>query len=559
MVEFLKLKKSNCKNCHKCITHCPVKSIRFSGNQAHIISDECILCGECFVVCPQNAKQVEDETELVNVLLQNDAPVVASLAPSFVTYFEGVGYKSMKDALLKLGFADVEETALGATMVKREYERIAAEESQDIIITSCCHTVNLLIEKYYPHLVGCLAPVVTPMQAHCDAVKRRMPNAKTVFIGPCLSKKHEAYHVGVDACITFDELERMLKEADITVDAEDTHNPNSRARLFPTCGGILNTMTQWNTNYTYLAIDGLENCKAALEDISSGKLHRCFIEMSACVGSCIGGPIMEKYNNSPVRHYKSIIDFAGQKDFDIEQPDSNLLAGNYDCIEMERKMPTEDDIRNIMRQMGKFKPSDELNCGTCGYDSCREKAIAVYQGKAEITMCLPYLMDKSERFSNNILDNTPNGILAVNEKLEVQMINPAAMKICNIKSRSDVLGGPLVRIMDPIDFINVRNTGAVVKNQRDYYAEFDKYLELTIVHDKTQSNLIAMFRDVTKEEKDKEQKRIFNQQTLETADRVVDNQMRIVQESASLLGETAAETKIALAKLKEAIPHEDNE
>ena len=559
MVEFLKLKKSNCKNCHKCITHCPVKSIRFSGNQAHIISDECILCGECFVVCPQNAKQVEDETELVNVLLQNDAPVVASLAPSFVTYFEGVGYKSMKDALLKLGFADVEETALGATMVKREYERIAAEESQDIIITSCCHTVNLLIEKYYPHLVGCLAPVVTPMQAHCDAVKRRMPNAKTVFIGPCLSKKHEAYHVGVDACITFDELERMLKEADITVDAEDTHNPNSRARLFPTCGGILNTMTQWNTNYTYLAIDGLENCKAALEDISSGKLHRCFIEMSACVGSCIGGPIMEKYNNSPVRHYKSIIDFAGQKDFDIEQPDSNLLAGNYDCIEMERKMPTEDDIRNIMRQMGKFKPSDELNCGTCGYDSCREKAIAVYQGKAEITMCLPYLMDKSERFSNNILDNTPNGILAVNEKLEVQMINPAAMKICNIKSRSDVLGGPLVRIMDPIDFINVRNTGAVVKNQRDYYAEFDKYLELTIVHDKTQSNLIAMFRDVTKEEKDKEQKRIFNQQTLETADRVVDNQMRIVQEIASLLGETAAETKIALAKLKEAIPHEDNE
>ena len=222
-------------------------------------------------------------------------------------------------------------------------------------------------------------------------------------------------------------------------------------------------------------------------------------------------------------------------------------------------MPTEDDIRNIMRQMGKFKPSDELNCGTCGYDSCREKAIAVYQGKAEITMCLPYLMDKSERFSNNILDNTPNGILAVNEKLEVQMINPAAMKICNIKSRSDVLGGPLVRIMDPIDFINVRNTGAVVKNQRDYYAEFDKYLELTIVHDKTQSNLIAMFRDVTKEEKEKEQKRIFNQQTLETADRVVDNQMRIVQEIASLLGETAAETKIALAKLKEAIPHEDNE
>lgn len=557
MAEFLKLKKSNCKNCHKCIAHCPVKSIRFSGNQAHIINDECILCGQCFVVCPQNAKQVQDETELVSVLLDNDAPVVASLAPSFITYFEGVCYRTMKEALLKLGFADVEETALGATMVKRQYEKMVAEKSQDIIITSCCHTVNLLVEKYYPHLASFLAPVVTPMQAHCDDIKRRMPNAKTVFIGPCLSKKDEAYKVGIDACMTFDELASMLKEAEIEIEQAQDENPQSRARLFPTCGGILDTMTERNPEYTYLAIDGLDNCKAALEDISQGNMHRCFIEMSSCVGSCIGGPIMEKFQNSPIRHYKAIQEFAGKEDFDIPQPEADLLHASYECIEMDRKEPTEEEINKILREMGKYKPSDELNCGTCGYDSCRKKAAAVFQGKAEITMCLPYLMDKSERFSNNILDNTPNGIMAVNEKLEVQMINPSAMKIFNIKSRSDVLGGPLVRIMDPIDFINVRSNGETVKDRRDYYAEFDKFLEMTIVHDKTQGNLIALFRDVTNEEKEKEKKNIFNQQTVETADKVVDKQMQIVQEIASLLGETAAETKIALTKLKEAIPHED--
>ena len=172
MANFLTLKKSNCKNCYKCIRHCAVKSIRFSGNQAHIIGNECILCGQCFVVCPQNAKEIVDDREKVRVLLQSGAPVVASLAPSFVANYEGVGFESMREALKKLGFADAEETAIGATIVKNEYERMLKEEEHDIIITSCCHSVNLLIQKHFPNALQYLADVVSPMQAHCMDIKK---------------------------------------------------------------------------------------------------------------------------------------------------------------------------------------------------------------------------------------------------------------------------------------------------------------------------------------------------------------------------------------------------
>lgn len=188
-MDCLTLKKSNCKNCYKCIRHCPVKAIRFSGNQAHIIGDECILCGHCFVVCPQNAKEIVNETEKARVLINSGDPVYVSLAPSFIANYEGVGIGAMRDALKQLGFADVEETALGATVVKNEYERLLREEKRDIVISSCCHTVNLLIQKYFPNELPYLADVLSPMQAHCADIKKRHPGAKTVFIGPCVAKR----------------------------------------------------------------------------------------------------------------------------------------------------------------------------------------------------------------------------------------------------------------------------------------------------------------------------------------------------------------------------------
>ena len=559
MANCLTLKKSNCKNCYKCIRHCPVKAIRFSGNQAHIIGNECILCGHCFVVCPQNAKQIVDGTEKARVLLQSGAPVVVSLAPSFIANYDGVGIESMRKALKALGFFDVEETAIGATIVKTEYERLLAEEKRDIVITSCCHSINLLIQKHFPSALEYLADVMSPMQAHCADIKRRMPDAKTVFIGPCVAKKDEAEHYEglVDAVLTFEELTNWLKNERIELEKEVDNTPESRARFFPTTGGVLKTMAERIPDYTYIAIDGVENCIAALKDIENGKTHKCFIEMSACVGSCIGGPVMEKYHNtSPIKDYVTVANYAGEHDFEVEQPAPMSLRKYFTLIEKKLTPPTESEIMAVLRQMGKFKPSDELNCGSCGYNSCREKAVAIIQGKAEISMCLPFLKDKAESFSDTIVKNTPNGLIVLNENLEVQQINNAARKIMNIRSASDVLGEPVVRILDPTLFMMVKNSGRSVRDQRAYLAEYKKYVEQTVVYDPDSRMLIGIMRDITDEEADREKKARINKQTVEVADTVVEKQMRVVQEIASLLGETAAETKIALTKLKESIGDE---
>ena len=559
MSNCLTLKKSNCKNCYKCIRHCPVKAIRFSGNQAHIIGNECILCGQCFVVCPQDAKQIVDETEKVKVFLQSPEPVVVSLAPSFIANYTGVGINSMRDALQKLGFYDVEETAIGATIVKKEYERMLKEDERDVIITSCCHSVNLLIQKYFPSLLGYLADVVSPMQAHCQDIKKRFPNAKTVFIGPCVAKKDEAEHYEgiVDAVLTFEELTTMLNEKGIELKPEIDTTKESRARFFPTTGGILKTMTEKPEGYTYIALDGVENCIDALRDIENGKIHKCFIEMSACTGSCIGGPVMEKYHRSSrIKDYISVTDYAGEEDFDVSTPSFPEVRKQFEYIEHRLSEPSETEIMNVLRQMGKFKPSQELNCGSCGYNTCREKAKAVCQGKAEISMCLPFLKDKAESFSDAIVKNTPNGLIVLNENLEVQQINEAARHIMNIRQTSDILGDQVVRILDPSLFIEVRNTGRDIRNRIVYLAEYKKYVEQSVVFDRDTHLLIGIIRDITEEQLQRERRESMKSQTIEVADRVVDKQMRIVQEIASLLGETAAETKIALSKLKESISDE---
>ena len=559
MPNCLTLKKSNCKNCYKCIRHCPVKAIRFSGNQAHIIGNECILCGQCFVVCPQNAKEIVDETEKVKVFLQSGDPVIVSLAPSFIANYEGVGINAMRKALKQLGFYDVEETAIGATIVKTEYERMLKEDERDVIITSCCHSINLLIQKHYPQALEYLADVVSPMQAHCKDIKSRFPNAKTVFIGPCVAKKDEAEHYEgiVDAVLTFEELTEWFKSENIVLEKEMDNDICSRARFFPTTGGILKTMAQDIPGYTYLALDGVENCIAALKDVIDGKVHKCFIEMSACVGSCVGGPVMEKYHHSSsVKDFIAVSGYAGTKDFEVSQPKAVELKKNFGYIEQRSQMPTDMEIMNVLRQMGKFKPSQELNCGSCGYNTCREKAIAILQGKAEISMCLPFLKDKAESFSDAIVKNTPNGLIVLNEQLEVQQINDAARKMMNIRSANDIVGDQVVRILDPVVFMNVLRDKRSVHNERVFLAEYRRYVEQTVIYDQESRLLICIMRDITDEQDEREKKEKISRQTIEVADKVVDKQMRIVQEIASLLGETAAETKIALAKLKESISNE---
>ena len=557
MGDFLKLKKSNCVNCYKCIRRCPVKSIRFSGGQANIIENECILCGQCFVVCPQNAKEIADDREKVRVLMVDNETVVASIDPAFIARWEGIGIRGMEKALKQLGFAYVEEAARGAAIVKREYERILREEKPDILISSCCHSTNLLIQKHYQFAMPYLANVVSPMQAHSIDIKKRYEGAKTVFIGPCVAKKDEGEHYKgiVDVVLTFDELQQMFDEAGITLEPDMDETVHSKERMFPVAGGVIKTMEQ-NSEYTYLTIDGAEDCIAALKDIESGQIHKCFIEMDICAESCSNGPVMQKCQNTPVRSYQNIVRYAGSESFEVDDLTTLEKRKLYKYIEQNEDLPTEAQIREIMLRMGKTSGSQEYNCGSCGYATCREKAIAIYQGKAENTMCMPFLKDKAESFSESIIKNTPNGVIMLNENLEVQQINKAACSIMNLPGPSAVLGEQVVRVLDPKDFMDVLQSGIAIRDKRVYLTEYRKYVEETIVYDPEYRIILCIMRDVTAEEEQREKKEEICRATIDVADRVVEKQMRIVQEIASLLGETAAETKIALTKLKESVQDE---
>ncbi len=559
MQNCIQLEKSNCKNCYKCVRYCPMKSIKVVDGHAEIIPNECILCGKCYVVCPQNAKRLRDDTSGVKALFENGEEVYASIAPSYIANYENINFSIIKDALLKLGFKDVQETAVGATVVKREYEKIIKDRSQNVIISSCCHSVNTLIQKRYPEALKYLAKVLSPMQAHGKLIKEQHEGSRVVFIGPCISKKNEVdkYPGYVDYALTFDELNEWMEERNIEFDYSVADESNGgRARWFPTKGGIIESM-DIDEDFSYFSVDGVEDCMNALEDIQNGNIENCFVEMSACDSSCIGGPIMKHDKVFRVSSCLTIGKTAGKQDFDVAQPEDGLKKV-FDVEFIRQKMPGSAAIEEILHRMGKKTREQELNCGSCGYPTCRDKAIAVLNGKADMEMCLPFLKEKAESFSDTIISNTPNGIIVLNDSLEIQQINKSAQRIMNIKNAQDLTGEPVVRILNPTDYMMAMTSGN--KNnepKRKYLNEYQKYVDETIIYDPEYHIIMSIMKDVTNEEIMREKKTQQSMNAIEITDKVVEKQMRVVQEIASLLGETTAETKIALTKLKETMAQDE--
>jgi Iron only hydrogenase large subunit, C-terminal domain len=555
MEKCLQTKDSNCKNCYKCIRNCPVKSLKFTEGQAHIIHNECILCGQCYVVCPQNAKQIRNDLDKAKNILKSGKKVFASLAPSFVLWYDGKNIFDICQALKKLGFTDVNETAIGATIVKKEYEKMI-EEGKSLIISSCCHSVNALIQKHFTDAINYLAPVVSPMMAHAISIKKENPDAKVIFIGPCISKKAEAdkYPGVVDCVLTFEELDNLLSENNITVESNSISVEKGRASSFPTSGGILECMDK-KDNFNYIAIDGLQNCIDALREIEAGNMKDCFIEMSACAGSCLAGPLMKRKKHNPIKNLVAIKDYTGNQDFKTNDI-GDKKNKKFEFEGIAKTSFSSQAINEILRKMGKSSHQQELNCGSCGYDTCREKAEAVLMGKADLTMCLPFLKDKAENFSDTVINNTPNGIIVLNEQLEIQQINKAAKNILNLPENMDIVNSPVVRILDPVDYVVALEGGENVYDRKKYLVEYQKYVEETIVCDKEYQVIMIIIKDVSGEEKIRTQKESASKAAVEITDKVVEKQMRVVQEIASLLGETTAETKIALTKLKETLSDE---
>ena len=547
----------NCKNCYKCIRSCPIKAISFENNRANIIHDECILCGTCYNICPQQLKEVRNDIQRVRGLLRRNK-VVASVAPSHVAYYENTDISAIRDALMKLGFFAVEETAIGATIVKKAYDEMI-NEGRDVVISSCCHSINLLIEKRYPECLPFLADVLTPMQAHGLNIRERFGDVKVVFIGPCISKKDEADHSEyIDAALTFEELDRWLKEENIDLDTEKKAETveRSRARLFPKAGGIIDTMMCEREDYQYIVVDGLGNCMQTLEDIRNGDIHRCFIEMSACEGSCINGPVTRRKKVSIAARLVNLNRYAGKQDFEYGNTTSKDIHQSYQAQQRTRVIPTEEEIERMLNKMHKAHKEDRLNCGCCGYDSCHDKAIAIIQGRANIDMCLPLLMEKSQSLSDTIVRNSPNGLMVLDEELSVQLMNRSMCRILGLEDVRSAIGQHVAMVMDPTDFYESLD-GRTIYAKREYLAEYDRYVEKTIGHDSKFKVLVCVMKDITEEEKSRKAHKDLVDNTITITDSLLEQNMTSVHEIASLLGDTVAETKVALEKLKKLVQHDD--
>ncbi len=559
-MSILEFKKVNCKDCYKCVRYCPVKSIRVKDHAASILAGECILCGNCTIVCPQHAKEDINDVPMIKVLMSKHETVIAIVAPSFAAYFN-ISFETMKSTLKKLGFADVFEVAEGAHVVKTEYERLVAENPDQTWITSSCASVNYYIKRHRPEAAKYLLPVLTPMKALAKILRERYPEAKFVFIGPCLSKKGEAFEngSGVSAVLLFEELEDWLAEENIVVHEDESFRNQPRlSRLFPMSGGILATMKQ-EPGINYLPISGFDGVKQTIEDVIDGKLPHCFIEMNFCKGGCVGGPSFRRKELGTLRGAVKTRQAAGTTiyDEDYSVPETLDYSTTFQTKRVFRLEPTKAQIEAVLRQMDKFSPEDELNCGMCGYSTCREKARAVLFGKAEIDMCMPYIRKRAENYAGKIIDSVPSGILAIDMSLNISQANPAACDIFGVDATS-LVGQPIGTILDENDFVNLLASDEDTLMTSIYLPDYGLYLDETLQVNRDANLIICILKNVTEEKTRHRRAMQKRQQTAAIADEIVEKQLRMVHEIASLLGETASETKIAISDLKESVMMEDD-
>ncbi len=568
----IQFKKANCKNCYKCIRSCPVKAIAFSNDQAEIVEGDCMLCGNCLKVCPQNAKTVKNDIDTVRSFIRKKEKVYVSLAPSFISVYGKNDGKWLFSALKKLGCTYVEETAIGAAEVSRQYEKLMEAGKMKNIITSACASIIFLIEKHYPELINQLAPVVSPMIAHAKMLRQTYgQRIRVVFIGPCLSKKDECNdfrNTGeVDAVLTFEELEEWLESEGISenddFDGEIKARDEMTARIYPAPGGILKTIGgRYKKMYKCISIGGVDSCIDVLESIKAGSIEKYFIEMNSCREGCIGGPCMKTNDGGFLKAREKLIEYyrtnAGSPGLVMDMSDRIDFGKKFIDRSKRNNLPSENAIQAILNSIGKYTKDKELNCGACGYQTCRDKAIAVYNGKAQLYMCLPYMRERAESISNLIINTTPNAIFALDSELHIQEANTAARKMFGL-GPEDVTGKHIYELLECGDFQTVLEERSNIYDKKYYYDKYGITVEQSVIFIPEQNVTVVIVRDITEEEERRRLAHEIRAENVELAQKVIEKQMRVAQEIASLLGETTAETKVALTKLKKSIMSEVND
>lgn len=546
--------KANCKDCHRCVRSCPAKAIGIEKGAARLLENKCVLCGKCVVECPQHAKRIVSDLTGVTKAIREGKKAVLSLAPSFVSAFPEYSFHELKEAIVRLGFAAVEETAIGASIVSANYRAFLASSTSPLI-SACCPVIVNLVSKYYPELTPNLAPVISPMVAHGHIIKHNYGKETfVVFAGPCIAKIAEAKENpdAIDAVITFEELKTWLKKNRNGLgkgSIKSVHEGEGYvSRYFPVPGGIVKTfMNAAEIDQDVINVDGIENCIEVLNGLKKGEIQPRFIEALACNGGCIGGPANTSEQCMAARRLR-VIEFAKSETYAAVDYSDLKFGRVHISNQVVEKMPTNEQIAEILRKTGKFTVLDEKNCGACGYNSCREKAIAVFQGIAETEMCVPYMRSKAESLANIIVDHSLNGIIVVDQNMIVLEFNPTAQRIFNTRVNL-IKGRSLAQIIDCSDYMYSLTTGDKITGKRVEYPELGVVTEQMIIPVREHGLVIAIVTDVTLEENRAKELQSMRLETAEKATEIIKKQMQVAQEIAGLLGETTAETKAALLEL----------
>ncbi|MDU7253713.1 MAG: [Fe-Fe] hydrogenase large subunit C-terminal domain-containing protein, partial [Clostridium sp.] len=540
----------------------------------------CILCSRCVLVCPQNARKVVNYLDKVKKALNKKEKIVASIAPSFMGNFN-VSHGKIVASLKSLGIKYAEETALGADITTKLYKSFIKENKQDYYITTACPSVNLLVEKYYPELVKYMLPFMSPMTCHGKILKTIYgEDSFTLFIGPCTAKKaeHENYNFenSIDAVLTYEEYLNLLKEYNICIEnLESMEFDNKSLKLgsyYPMPGGIISNLKDElkDKNIKSFYVDGVYACMDIFESIKKGHIKNSFIEASACVGSCIGGPEVitnnhEYYNKLEKvqnyienrQNYIKSYENKADKQNNLESSKLNFHRGFVDKS-IDKEIQYEEQIKNILKSMGKYSKEDELNCGVCGYNTCIDKANAILDGMAEPEMCLHFMRSKAENISNIIFENTVNCIIMVDSKLNIIEINPAAEKTFMLE-KNLVKNKPINFLIREEDFIKVKKNKNNILGKKITLNNYGLVFIESIIFIEKQNIFLLSLTDITEKEKNKKKLKTLKESSFSAAEEVIEKQMRVAQEIASLLGETTAETKITLTNLKRIVESSDDD
>ncbi len=563
-MKFIAFDPHNCDSCYKCLRVCPTKAISFSGDQRAIIDALCIKCGLCQSSCTQNALTIQNDKFKIRKALLTGKKIAVTLAPSYSGAFLSTSPGKLIGALKQLGFKWIEETAVAAEFVSLQYENHLASHTPRNMITTSCPSANLFLEQRYPELIPLMPPIVSPMIAHGRMLKQKLgPEWQVVFIGPCLAKKAEAEEIphSIDYVLTFNELHHWLEEAKIDLDLVPEEPtpvpPTPRGAAYPLGGSLFNTAfrDRITDQYRFIRADGLDRLVDVFEALKANQISGYCIEMNMCIGSCVNGPDMPdtgtRYFQRKDWMVSNLERLACETNAptDLQEITAEVMSRNFHERLPDLPFPSPDAIKTILNSMGKFSDEDQLNCGACGYASCKDKVVGIYRGYAEKTMCMPYMKSIAEGLQSAIFQSSPNPICILDETLKIREYNPAFEGTFNVNGMN-LKKISIFGFLPNSLFSGLNICEDSVRSETIHLPLVDRTFLANVVPLPAQKSVLCILSDITLSEKQRHELASLKEETLSSCQQLIDKQMRMVQEIAGMLGESTAEAKVSLNRLK---------